>query len=226
MLPPMSAHKLAQLILQFSATPVRLSAIQRKMRSLAGEATPTTSSTHIFFDTPKRTLQQRGLGLHLERDGGLWVQHLARTVADTGTLGSLVERKPYAGAFSLTGLATSAAIKPKALRKLARIFEIRQRHTGWALTAPSGARIDCVFDRGWILAGEAKAPFAQCRLSSTGPDRGELVELAAGLCAAAPLVPSHVPVRRFLGPAGLSAHCQRLLRAFVSQSRRGDRACA
>lgn len=202
--------------------------------------------TTTYFDTPDLALRRKGATLRLRRSG----REGEQTVKIGGSLSLGLAERPE---FTVPHLGRTPAIDKFgdeevrarleaaiAGRPLVPLFAMRMSRQGWRATSRTGDVVDFSLDRGWVSAGERKAPILEAEFELVSGDRRVLFDLAKvalrGLCfspspgaksdigydlvdgkPAAEVAPQVAVDADFPGDMPLEAAMQRVLRSCVVQ---------
>lgn len=163
--------------------------LARLRRRLAAYAAPVTEVLdNIYFDTSDRLLARHRLGLRLRRQASGWVQTLKAAGADAALsrrgewemAAPLVRGKPRLDLDRLGGTPLAELLADHAGARLEPVFETRFRRTRWEFDVEA-ARVEVALDRGYVVAGAARAPILELELELKAGAPAALLTLALEL---------------------------------------------
>lgn len=150
---------------------------------------------NIYFDTPERALNRRGIALRFRKQGRRWLQ----TVKCAGeALGGLSRRPEWEQPCVGSGFDFSAIDDAQVRRFLDRsrirralepMFETSFTRQTWLWQPQPGSAVLIAFDRGTIAAAGRVEPISEIELELREGDPGVLLPLALQLAQDLPLKP-------------------------------------
>lgn len=182
--------------LKLRITPENMRRLKRHpaFKSLLTSRAVTRKLHNVYFDTPQRLLQARGMALRLRRSGGAWMQALKGGGSVKSGLHQRDEwETPVHGAefdfaqFKKIG----APVLPKKIRSdLWPVFSTDFSRSSNQLEY-EGAQVELCMDSGEIRAGDAQQPISELELELKSGEPRQLFKLALALLDIVPLEVEH-----------------------------------
>lgn len=182
--------------LKLRITPENMRRLKRHpaFKSLLTSRAVTRKLHNVYFDTPQRLLQARGMALRLRRSGGAWMQALKGGGSVKSGLHQRDEwETPVDGAeLDFAQLKKiGAPVLPKKIRSdLRPVFNTDFTRSSYQLEY-DGAQIELCMDSGEIRAGDAQQPISELELELKLGEPRQLFKLALALLDTVPLEVEH-----------------------------------
>lgn len=212
--------------LKLRMSPEKLEQLRRSalLRSLARERAVTRHFTTVYFDTPDRALQQRGIALRIRHIGDRRIQTVKVPLGDAGAVHAHreLETEVDSDTPQLQQIADDELreflMQPEIAGALQPVFSSEFERTAVPVKL-FDSEIEVALDQGEIGAGERRTPLSEAELELKAGRRERLYELAIALNEAIPvsleaetkaargyrLAAGEGPGSFKAGPAGLSS---------------------
>jgi len=141
-----------------------------------GKTTQTENLVSVYFDTPKRKLQRKGVSLRIRKIGDERLQTIKTEASDDAFGRGEWERRIKGENPDLRkarGTPLAPVLTNKVRRQLRPVFETRVRRTSMPLRW-NGSRIEMALDEGQVRAGSRSAAIGEVELELK---RGRAIDL-------------------------------------------------
>jgi triphosphatase len=166
----------------------------RTFRRAQGEMARTDNLVSVYFDTPKRKLQRKGVSLRIRKIGDRRLQTIKTEASDDALGRGEWERRIKGDEPDLRkarGTPLAPVLTRKVKRALGPVFETRVRRTSIPLRW-NGSRIEMALDEGQVRAGAKSAAIGEVELELK---RGKAVDLFRLARVIGHLVPARLALK-------------------------------
>jgi inorganic triphosphatase YgiF len=178
-----------ELKLEVAQRDLRILKATRIFRHDKGARAQTQNLVSVYFDTPKRKLQRKGVSLRIRKIGERRIQTIKTDASDDALGRGEWEHRIKGDAPDLRkarGTPLAPLLTKKVRRTLQPVFETRVRRISMPLRR-NGSRIEMALDDGQVCAGAQSAAIGEVELELK---RGKIVDLFALARVIGHLVPA------------------------------------